>query len=94
MMFPFGKPVPGATSDTIQSRRAMTHHGPSIVVLSTRWSMLCPCTYVHGNRARVGAFPATKFHRVERAFPGRYRSKPLDCVRDCAFRRISPMRVR
>ena len=33
MMFPFGKPVAESTSDAIQARRAMTHHGSSIVVL-------------------------------------------------------------
>ena len=72
----------------------MAHQGSSILVLSTRWSVLRACTYVRRNRTRVGAFPATKFQHAERAFSDRYRSKPLERVRDSAFRLISTVHVR
>jgi hypothetical protein len=44
MMFPFGKLVAEPTSDAIHARRAMAHHGSSIVVLSTR---LVRATFLH-----------------------------------------------
>jgi hypothetical protein len=72
----------------------MAHHGSSIVVLSIRWPVLRACTYVHRNRTRVGAIPATKFQHAERAFPDPYPSKPLERVRDSTFRLISTMHVR
>ena len=34
MMVAFGKPVAEPTSDAIQARRAMAHHGTSIVALT------------------------------------------------------------
>ena len=39
----------------------MAHHGPSIAVLTTGWSFLRSCTYVHRNRTLVGASPPTVF---------------------------------
>jgi hypothetical protein len=53
MMFPFGKTVTEPTSDAIQARRAMAHYGSSIVVLSTRWSVLRSCAYVHAIALRL-----------------------------------------
>ena len=94
MMFPFGTPVAEPTSDAIQTRRAMAHHVSSIVVLSTRWSVVRSCAYVHRDRTRVGAFPPGIFQRARAAFPDGYRRKHMGCVRDYAFRRISPMHVR
>jgi hypothetical protein len=94
MMFAFAKPVAEPTSDAIQARRAMAHHGSSIVVLSTRWPLLRACTYVHRNRTWVGSIPATKFQHAERAFPDGYRSEALECVRDSAFRLNSAMHAR
>jgi hypothetical protein len=49
MMFLFGKAVAEPTSDAIQARRAMKHHGFSIVVLYPLVA-LRSCTHVHRNR--------------------------------------------
>ena len=93
MMFSFGRPVAEPTSYAIRARRAIVPQGSSIVDLSTRWCLLRACAYVLRNRTRAGAFPATKFQHAEHAFPDRYRSKLLECVR-AAFRLNSTMHVR
>ena len=77
MMFSFGKPLAEPTSYAIRARRAIVPQGSSIVDLSTRWSLLRALR----NRTQAGAFP------------DRYRSKPLECVR-AAFRLNSTMHVR
>lgn len=68
MIFPFEKPVAKPTSDAIQARRAMADHGSSIILLSSRSSVLRSGAIVHHNRTQVGASRPEAFHRARRAF--------------------------
>jgi hypothetical protein len=45
----------------------MAHHGSSIVALSTHWSVLRSCTYLHRNRTRVSAFLLQRYFSVRGA---------------------------
>ena len=72
----------------------MAHHDSSVVVLSPHWSALHSCAFVHRNRTRAGASPQGIYQRATGAFPDSYRRKRMICVRDCAFRRISPIHAR
>jgi len=94
IMVSFGKPVAEQTSDAIQARRAMGHHGSSKVDFSSRcfgatFLRLCPSQ----SHSRL-RFCCWDISACEARFPNGYRGKYVVCSSRLCFRRMSTMFVR